>query len=87
MDKNDEKIVEYLVHHKSTLWTGILVIGGGVVGLVLTYNISISPYAFNNIMRVLFGSVGVVFLVAMLIGLLNTDLSILNILKKGKKHD
>lgn len=83
MDKNDEKIVEYLCHHKNILWTTIIVLGGGLVGLVLTYNTSISAFAFGNIARCVFTAIGFVLLIAMLIGVLNIDFDIRKYLRKG----
>jgi len=84
MEKNDEKIIEYLLHHKNTLWTGIVILAGGLVGLFLTYNPSLPPYSFANIARVGFFLIGLFFLSAMSIGLLNTDSSIRKLLTKRR---
>jgi hypothetical protein len=83
MDNQDEKVVEYLAQHKNILWTGLLVVGGGLVGLVLTYNPTLSQFAFGNLMRIGFIIIGFCFFIAMIIGLLNTDLDIRKYLRKG----
>lgn len=83
MDKKDEKIVEYLSQHKNILWTTIIVLSGGLVGLVLTYNTSNSAFAFSNVTRCVFIAIGFVLLIAMLIGVLNIDLDIRKYLRKG----
>jgi len=87
MEKQDEKVVEYLAQHKNILWTGIVVLTGGLVGLFLTYNPSLSPYSFANVARVGFFLIGLFFLVAMSIGLLNTDTSIIKLLRKRRHYE
>lgn len=84
MDKNDEKVIEYLAQHKNILWMGIVVLAGGLVGLILTYNPALSPYSFSNIARTSLILLGATILISMIIGLLNTDCDMKNILKKGK---
>lgn len=87
MEKQDEKIVEYLSQHKNILWTGIIVLAGGLVGLFLTYNPSLSPYCFANITRVGFFIIGFILLIAMSIGLLNTDFDIRKLLTKRRGYE
>lgn len=82
MNKKDEKIVEYLCHHKNILWTTIVVLSGGLVGLVLTYN-PLAPFAFGNIARCVFIVIGCVFLYGMFLGVINTDFDIRKYLGKG----
>ncbi len=83
MDKFDEEIVKYLTHHKNSLWASVIVLTGGLVGLVLTFSPSMPINDYNNWSRVLFLFIGLFFLIAMFIGLLNTDSDIRKILKKG----
>ncbi|MDD3436437.1 MAG: hypothetical protein PHC64_04710 [Candidatus Gastranaerophilales bacterium] len=82
MGNHDEKVITYLSQHKNILWSRILVLSGGLVGLVLTYNPSVPMYSFGNIARLIFFIIGFSFLFAMVIGLLNTDSGIQDILKK-----
>lgn len=84
MDKHDEKVIEYLAQHKNILWMGIIVLAGGLVGLVLTCN-PLDLYSFGNIARIVFILIGGFLFFAMIIGLLNTDLSIKKYLKKGNQ--
>ena len=84
MDNHDEKIIEYLAQHKNILWTGILVVGGGLVGLVLTYNPTFYLNVFGDIARIIFFILGFLLFISMIMGLLNTDLDIKKYLKKGK---
>jgi len=83
MDNHDEKVIEYLAQHKNILWTGIIVLIGGLVGLGLTYNPILLPYSFSNIVRLILIFVGVPLLISMIIGVLNTDSEIKDILRKG----
>ncbi|MFA7658590.1 MAG: hypothetical protein WCY19_04090 [Candidatus Gastranaerophilaceae bacterium] len=87
MDNREEKIVEYLAQHKNILWTGILVLGGGLVGLVLTYNPKFHPFIFSNFFRIIFFIIGFILFVSMIIGLLNTDVDMQKYLKKGNVND
>lgn len=84
MDNNDEKIIEYLSQHKSILWTSILVLGGGVVGLILTYNPMLYPNSFGNFTRIILFIIGLTLIFSMIIGVLNVDSEILKYLKKRR---
>lgn len=82
MDKNNEKLIEYLTQHKNNLWMGVIVLAGGLVGLVLTYNPNLQFYSFCNIARLIFILIGTYLFLAMILGLLNIDKDIRNILQK-----
>lgn len=37
MDKEDKRlIIEYLISHKNNLWTGVIILIDGIVGLLLS---------------------------------------------------
>jgi len=85
MDKFDEEIIKYLTHHKNSLWATIVVLAGGLVGLLLSYNPNLTFVCYINVIRSFFFVLGVIFFIGMFIGLLNTDSDIRKILKKGSK--
>ena len=37
MDK-EGKTIEYLIAHKNNLWTGVIILIGGLAGLMLSYS-------------------------------------------------
>lgn len=81
MDKKEEKEVEYLFAHLNRLWTGLLVLIGGLSGLLLTYSCSLPPYDPSNEIKILLLLLGAFMLILMLIGLANTSLDIKKRLK------
>lgn len=40
MDKKEEKEIEYLNSHINRLWTSLIVIGGGLSGILLSFSLT-----------------------------------------------
>ena len=74
----DEKILEYLNLHMNRLWTGIIVLSGGLVGLSITFSFT---FSFTSIIKSILLILGIFLLISMLIGLSNTGLEIKERLK------
>ncbi len=83
MDKKEEKELEYLNAQLNRLWTGIIVLGGGIAGLVITYSYALPLYVSENITKLILFIIGFVIFTMMLIGLANINIEINKFLKKG----
>ena len=77
----EEKRVEYLIAHKNNLWTGIMLLIGGLSGILITINYSGNIFSIENIIKIILIALGWLFLPLMLIGVVNTNLEIQNLLK------
>lgn len=77
----DEKRVEYLIAHKNNLWTGIMLLIGGLSGILMTINYSGTIFLVENIVRFVLIALGGIFLPLMIIGVININLEIQNLLK------
>ncbi|MFA6988837.1 MAG: hypothetical protein WC197_02100 [Candidatus Gastranaerophilaceae bacterium] len=66
MDKKQEKLTDSLIEQRKSLWTALLLLNGGLVGLALSFSTS-TPVAFN-LLKIIFLFIGLfldhVFLVA-----------------------
>lgn len=80
MNKN-EKIIEYLLQHKNNLWTGVIVLSGGLAGLLLTYPNVLFVLTIAFVTRIVLIILGAFFLILMIIGLINTNLDIQRLIK------
>lgn len=82
MDKDDKKlIIEYLIAHKNSLWTGLIVLGSGLAGILLTFNYSLSVFSTESMVKIVLLILGAFFIPLMLTGLINTNSDIKKILK------
>lgn len=81
MDKKEEKEVEYYNAQLNRLWTGIIVLGGGLSGLLLTYSYYSPIYAMTNMVRLILFALGFIFFIMMIIGIINISTDIKNFLK------
>lgn len=71
MDKKEEKEIEYLNAQLSRLWTGIIVLGGGIAGLVIAYSYSSPIYEMINMVRLILFALGFIFFIMMIIGIIS----------------
>ncbi|MDD3437472.1 MAG: hypothetical protein PHC64_10010 [Candidatus Gastranaerophilales bacterium] len=81
MDKKQEKEIEYLNLHLNRLWTGLIVLIGGLAGLLLTYSYSSPPSSPENIVKILLLIIGLFLFILMSIGLTNVSSEIKRLLK------
>lgn len=77
----DQKILEYLNLLINRLWTGLLVLIGGLAGLLVTYSYSEPFYFPLNTLKFFLFILGIFFLVLMIIGLANASAEIKELLK------
>lgn len=77
----DEKIIEYLLQHKNNLWTGVIVLSGGLAGLLLTYPNVLFVLSIAFVTRIILIILGAFFLILMIIGLINTSSDIQRLIK------
>jgi hypothetical protein len=83
MDKKEEKEIEYLNAQLNRLWTGIIVLGGGIAGLMLTYSYSLPIYASENIAKLILFIIGfIIFIMMMLSGIANLNIKINKLFKE-----
>lgn len=80
----DEKILEYLNLHINRLWTGLIILIGGLASLLVTYPYSMPLSSPLNIVKFSLFILGLFFLLLMIIGLANASLEVKNLLKGGK---
>ncbi|MDD3435646.1 MAG: hypothetical protein PHC64_00685 [Candidatus Gastranaerophilales bacterium] len=85
MDKEDKKIlIEYLISHKNSLWTAIIVLIGGLAGILLTFNYSVEFLCtLKGFIEIILFILGSFLLGLMLTGLINTTVDIKKYLNKG----
>lgn len=82
MDKEDKRlIIEYLISHKNNLWTGVIILIGGIVGLLLSYSFSSDINNIENSIKIGLFFTGLFFLILMVTGLININLEIKDKLK------
>lgn len=77
----DEKIIEYLNLHINRLWTGLIILIGGLASLLVTYSYSSPLNNPLNIVKFSLFILGLFFLLLMILGLANTDIEIKKLLK------
>lgn len=77
----EEKVIEFLIAHKNNLWTGLIILTGGLAGLFL--NIPLSAEAFSvKILPVVFLFItGIFFFIAIIKGLTTVHEEIIKKLK------
>lgn len=80
----DEKILEYLNLHINRLWTGLIILIGGLASLLVTYSYSMPLSSPLNTVKFSLFILGLFFLLLMIIGLANANLEVKNLLKGGK---
>mgnify|MGYP001809691821 CR=1 FL=1 len=82
MDKSEKIItIEYLIAHKNSLWTAIIVLCGGLAGILLTSNYSLNILSIETIVRIFLFLLGALLLPLMIVGVINTNFAIKKILK------
>lgn len=77
----EEKIIEYLLQHKNNLWTGVIVLTGGVAGLLITYPNVLFELSISFVIRIILLVLGAFFLALMITGLININSDIKKLLK------
>lgn len=69
----EEKTIEFLIAHKNNLWTGLLVLTGGLAGLFLSFPISKEILAFETIPKAILFIGGCFFFSLTVKGLININ--------------
>lgn len=77
----EEKIIEYLNLHINRLWTGLIILIGGLASLLVTYSYSSPLNNPLNIVKLSLFILGLFFLLLMIIGLANANIEFKNLLK------
>jgi len=74
MDKKEEKEIDYLSAHINRLWTSLIVLIGGLIGLALSLSLHEPIAKFT--LKCLFILLGACFLIITIISLINVDTKI-----------
>lgn len=80
----EEKILEYLNLHINRLWTGLIILIGGLASLLVTYSYTIPLSAPLNTVKFSLFVLGLFFLLLMIIGLANASSEVKNLLNGGR---
>jgi hypothetical protein len=79
MEKKLEKQIDNLIEHKKSLWTTLIILNGGIVGLILSFSSPI--FCMSNLTRLLFLIIGLSLDFLFLEGIFKVNEKINNILK------
>ena len=77
----EEKIIEFLIAHKNNLWTGLIILIGGLAGLFLTIPLFLEAFSIRILPRVLLFGLGIIFVIPTIKGLTNVHDEIIKKLK------
>lgn len=77
----EEKIVEFLIAHKNNLWTGLIILLGGLAGLFLNITLSTEAFSAKLLPKVFLFVLGISLVVPIIKGLIAIHYEIIRKLK------
>lgn len=77
----DEKIIDFLIAHKNNLWTGLIILVGGLSGLLLSIHFPIKILSPEMFAKDFLFILGIIFVIPTIKGLITVHDEIIKKLK------